>query len=47
MSEKTSKDLIISGGFNVYPKEVTDAHPTVLDTAVNSPPDGDLGKKVR
>ena len=43
------KDLIISGGFNVYPKEVEeviDALPHVLETAVIGLPDDDLGEKV-
>ena len=43
------KDLIISGGFNVYPKEVEevlDALPQILETAVIGLPDADLGEKV-
>jgi malonyl-CoA/methylmalonyl-CoA synthetase len=43
------KDLIISGGFNVYPKEVElvlDAVPGVLETAVIGVPHGDLGEAV-
>ena len=44
-----SKDLIISGGFNVYPKEVEtaiDAMEGVLETAVIGVPHGDLGEAV-
>lgn len=44
-----SKDLIISGGFNVYPKEVEavlDALPEVLESAVIGLPDADLGVRV-
>ncbi|ROU03837.1 malonate--CoA ligase [Histidinibacterium lentulum] len=43
------KDLIISGGLNVYPKEVElvlDAVPGVLETAVIGVPHGDLGEAV-
>ncbi len=41
------KDLIISGGYNVYPKEVEsliDAQPDVLESAVIGVPDSDLGE---
>ena len=44
-----TKDLIISGGLNVYPKEIEDridALPGVLETAVIGVPDGDLGEAV-
>jgi len=43
------KDLIISGGFNVYPKEVEteiDALPSVLESAVIGLPHPDLGEGV-
>jgi len=41
------KDLIISGGYNIYPKElelVLDAQPGVLESAVVGVPDADLGE---
>jgi malonyl-CoA/methylmalonyl-CoA synthetase len=44
-----SKELIISGGFNVYPNEVEtalDAHPGVAESAVCGVPDADLGEVV-
>ena len=44
-----SKDLIISGGFNVYPKEVEgviDDLPGVLESAVIGVPHGDFGEGV-
>ena len=44
-----SKDLVISGGFNVYPKEVEeviDALPTVLESAVIGVPHPDFGEAV-
>ncbi len=44
-----SKDLIISGGFNVYPKEVEaviDDVPDVLESAVIGLPHADLGEAV-
>ena len=44
-----SKDLIISGGFNVYPKEVEaviDDMPEVLESAVIGVPDADFGEAV-
>jgi malonyl-CoA/methylmalonyl-CoA synthetase len=43
------KDLIISGGFNVYPKEVElvlDAVPGVLESAVIGLPHADFGEAV-
>jgi len=44
-----SKDLIISGGYNVYPKEIElaiDALPGVLESAVVGVPHEDLGEAV-
>ncbi len=43
------KDLIISGGYNVYPKEIElilDDQPGVLESAVIGVPDDDLGEAV-
>ncbi|MEL7216279.1 MAG: malonyl-CoA synthase, partial [Pseudomonadota bacterium] len=43
------KDLVISGGFNVYPKEVEDAIdalPGVIENAVVGLPHPDLGEAV-
>ncbi|MDJ0657802.1 MAG: malonyl-CoA synthase [Xanthomonadales bacterium] len=43
------KDLIISGGYNIYPKEVElalDADPDVLESAVIGVPHPDLGEAV-
>ena len=43
------KDLVISGGFNVYPKEVEteiDAIPGVVESAVIGLPDRDFGEAV-
>lgn len=43
------KDMIISGGENVYPREVEDvlyAHPTVLEAAVIGIPDARWGERV-
>ncbi|MCX4095735.1 acyl-CoA synthetase [Nocardia sp. alder85J] len=42
-------DLIISGGVNIYPREIEDVlilHPGVLDVAVIGAPDPDLGRRV-
>ena len=44
-----SKDLMISGGFNVYPKEIEseiDAMPGVIETAVIGVPHADFGEGV-
>jgi len=44
-----SKDMIISGGYNVYPKEVEqllDEHPLIVESAVIGVPDADLGEGV-
>jgi len=41
------KDLIISGGFNIYPKEIEDLinnHPDVKESAVVGVKDDDLGE---
>lgn len=43
------KDMIITGGFNVYPKEVEDAlltHPDILDAAAFGVPDSVWGEKL-
>lgn len=43
------KDLVISGGYNVYPKEIEehlDAHPDVLESAVFGVPHPDFGEGV-
>ncbi|MHB1167135.1 MAG: long-chain-fatty-acid--CoA ligase [Carboxydocellales bacterium] len=43
------KDLIISGGFNIYPRDVEEViyeHPKVLEVAVVGHPDSYLGEKV-
>jgi malonyl-CoA/methylmalonyl-CoA synthetase len=44
-----SKELIISGGYNVYPREVEDvlrSHPGVADAAVVGVPDATWGERV-
>ncbi len=44
-----SKDLIISGGLNIYPKEIEtiiDAQPEVDESAVIGLPDADFGERV-
>lgn len=44
-----AKDLIISGGYNVYPKEIElalDALPGVVESAVIGVPDNDFGEAV-
>jgi len=44
-----NKDLIISGGYNIYPKEIElllDAQPGVLESAVVGVPHADLGETV-
>ena len=43
------KDLIIRGGFNVYPREVEEvlyAHPAVREAAVIGTPDDEYGEEV-
>ena len=43
------KDLIIVGGFNVYPKEVEaalDAHPAIAESAIVAAPHQDMGEGV-
>jgi len=43
------KDMVIVGGFNVYPRELEEfyiAHPKILDVAVVGVPDHDLGEIV-
>ncbi|MFF1630475.1 AMP-binding protein [Streptomyces sp. NPDC058272] len=44
-----TKDVIIRGGYNVYPREVEDVlyeHPAVADAAVIGVPNSDLGEEV-
>jgi long-chain acyl-CoA synthetase len=44
-----SKDMIISGGSNIYPREVEDVlltHPAVLEAAVVSRPHAEWGEEV-
>src|SRR3978361_2465739 len=43
------KDLVIRGGFNVYPREVEEVlheHPAVMEAAVVGRPDERLGEEV-
>ncbi|MBY6539897.1 AMP-binding protein [Rhodococcus sp. BP-349] len=43
------KDLVISGGYNIYPKEIEEAldeHPSVLESAVIGVPHPDFGETV-
>jgi malonyl-CoA/methylmalonyl-CoA synthetase len=44
-----ASDMIISGGYNVYPREVEEVllqHPAVVECAVFALPDADLGERV-
>ena len=44
------KDMIVSGGFNVYPNEVENAlyhHPSVFEACVVGAPDPDMGEVVQ
>lgn len=44
-----AKELIITGGYNVYPREVEEvlmSHPAVAEAAVIGRPDADLGEQV-
>ncbi len=44
-----AKDLVIRGGFNVYPREIEEvlyAHPAILEAAVIGKPDDRLGEEV-
>jgi long-chain acyl-CoA synthetase len=44
-----SKDLVIRGGYNVYPREVEEVlfeHPAILEAAVIGKPDDRLGEEV-
>jgi acyl-CoA synthetase (AMP-forming)/AMP-acid ligase II len=48
--EGRKRDLIITGGVNVYPAEVEavlDAHPAVVEAAVIGVPDAEWGERVR
>ncbi|MFO0678659.1 MAG: AMP-binding protein [Polyangiaceae bacterium] len=48
--EGRKRDMIISGGVNVYPAEVEgvlEGHPDVSEVAVVGAPDADLGERVR
>ncbi len=44
-----ARELIISGGYNIYPREIEDVlatHPAVAEVAVLGAPDDDLGEQV-
>ncbi len=44
-----SRELIISGGYNIYPREIEDVlatHPAVAEVAVLGAPDADMGEQV-
>ena len=44
-----AKDLVIRGGYNVYPREIEEvlyAHPAILEAAVIGKPDERLGEEV-
>jgi len=44
-----ARELIISGGYNIYPREVEErllAHPAVAECAVRGLPDADFGEQV-
>ena len=44
-----SKDLVIRGGYNVYPREIEEvlfSHPAIAEAAVIGKPDGRLGEEV-
>ncbi len=44
-----ARELIISGGYNIYPREIEDvlaSHPEVAEVAVVGAPDPDLGEQV-
>src|SRR5207237_1615796 len=44
-----AKDLVIRGGYNVYPREIEEvlyAHPAILEAAVIGTPDERLGEEV-
>jgi malonyl-CoA/methylmalonyl-CoA synthetase len=44
-----ARELIISGGYNIYPREVEDVlaeHPAVAEIAVLGAPDADMGEQV-
>jgi long-chain acyl-CoA synthetase len=48
--EDRKKDMIIAGGYNVYPREIEDVlmrHPSVLEVAVAGIPDPKRGETVR
>ena len=48
--ESRKHDLVISGGVNIYPREIEDhllAHPAILDAAVIGVPDPEWGESLR